>query len=157
MRKASSRPKIFAQSFSRQNAVRNKMCFSNELMSLREKNSSGGLSYHSFEQTVQKNKKRQQIHCWTKWGSKPEIYKRENVFFFLQKPRIVGESRAALKLWYISGVSIPDNCYGHHGRCPCKNILSGVTFSRLNTKTAYILLFMDIFECFGVFLVNFWV
>ena len=36
------------------------------------------------------------------------------------------------------GGSIPDNCYGHHGRCPCKNILSGVKFSRLNTKTAYI-------------------
>ena len=50
---------------------------------------------------------------------------------------------------------IPDNCYGHHGRCPCKNILSGVKFSRLSTKTAYILLFRDIFQCFGVFLVNF--
>ena len=50
---------------------------------------------------------------------------------------------------------IPDNCYGHHGRCPCKNILSGVKFSRLNTKTAYILLFRDIFQCFEVFLVNF--
>ena len=32
---------------------------------------------------------------------------------------------------------IPDICYGHHGRCPCKNILSGVKFSRLNTKTIY--------------------
>ena len=52
---------------------------------------------------------------------------------------------------------IPDNCYGHHGRCPCKNILSGVKFFRLNTKTAYILLFRDIFQCFGVLLVNFWV
>ena len=52
---------------------------------------------------------------------------------------------------------IPDNCYGHHGRCPCKNIPSGVKFSRLKTKTAYILLFRDIFECFGQFLVNFWV
>ena len=50
---------------------------------------------------------------------------------------------------------IPDHCYGHHGQCPCKNILAGVKFSRLNTKTAYILLFRDIFECFGVFLVNF--
>ena len=38
---------------------------------------------------------------------------------------------------------------------PCKNILSGVKFSRLNTKTAYILLFRVIFECFGVILVNF--
>ena len=54
-------------------------------------------------------------------------------------------------------VGIPDNCYGHHGRCPCKIILSGVKFSRLSTKTAYILLFRDIFQCFGVFLVNFWV
>ena len=53
------------------------------------------------------------------------------------------------------GSCIPDNCYGHHGRCPCKNILSGVKFSRLNTKTADILLFRDIFGCFGVFLVNF--
>ena len=44
--------------------------------------------------------------------------------------------------------TIPYNCYGHHGRCPCKNILSGVIFSRLNTKTAYIWLFRDIFECF---------
>ena len=50
---------------------------------------------------------------------------------------------------------IPDHCYGHQGRCQCKNILSGVKLSRLNTKTAYILLFRDIFECFGVFLVNF--
>ena len=54
-------------------------------------------------------------------------------------------------------LSIPDNCYGHHGQCPCKNILSGVKFSRLNTKTAYILLFRGIFECFGAVLVNFWV
>ena len=52
---------------------------------------------------------------------------------------------------------IPDNCYGHHGRCPCKNILSGVKFSRLNTKTAYIKFFRDIFECFEAFLVYFWV
>ena len=35
-----------------------------------------------------------------------------------------------------SPVSIPHNCYGHHGRCPCKNILSGLKFSRLNAKTA---------------------
>ena len=54
-------------------------------------------------------------------------------------------------------MTIPHNCHGHHGRCPCKNILSGVKFSRLNTKTAYILLFRDIFQCFEVFLVNFWV
>ena len=82
-------------------------------------------------------------------GQSQKYIKERMFFFFLQKPRIVGESRAALKLWYISGVSIPDNCYGHHGRCPCKNILSGVTFSRLNTETAYIWLFRDIFECFG--------
>ena len=35
-----------------------------------------------------------------------------------------------------------------------KNILAGVKFSRLNTKTAYILHFKDIFDIFGVFLVN---
>ena len=29
---------------------------------------------------------------------------------------------------------IPDICHGHHGQCPCKKILSGVTFSRLNAK-----------------------
>ena len=44
---------------------------------------------------------------------------------------------------------ILDNCHGHHGPCPCKNILSSVNFLRLNTKSAYILLFRDIFECFG--------
>ena len=37
---------------------------------------------------------------------------------------------------------IPDNCHGHPGWCSCKNILSGVKFSRLNTKTTYILLFI---------------
>ena len=30
-------------------------------------------------------------------------------------------------------LTIPDICHGHHGRCPCKKILSGVTFSRLFT------------------------
>ena len=50
--------------------------------------------------------------------------------------------------YYKQARVIPDNCYGHHGRCPCKNILSGVKFSRLNTKTAYILLFRDIFLVF---------
>ena len=63
--------------------------------------------------------------------------------------------RALLQLTVNMIRSIPDNCYGHHGRCPCTNILSGVKFSRLNTKTAYIWLFRDIFECVGVFLVYF--
>jgi len=31
-------------------------------------------------------------------------------------------------------LSIPHICRGHHGRCPCKKILSGVKFSRLNAK-----------------------
>ena len=65
-----------------------------------------------------------------------------------------GNSRKIIyNIWSLSLSPIPDNCYGHHGRCPCKNILSGVKFSRLNTKTAHILLFRDIFQCFGVFLV----
>ena len=51
---------------------------------------------------------------------------------------------------------ISDNCYGHHGRCPCKKYsVRCKNFSRLNTKTAYILLFRDIFESLGVFLVYF--
>ena len=49
--------------------------------------------------------------------------------------------------YYKQARVIPDNCYGHHGRWPCKNILSGVKFSVLNTKTAYILLFRGIFGC----------
>ena len=50
------------------------------------------------------------------------------------------------------GRSIPDNCYGHHGRCPCKKYsVRCKNFSRLNTKTAYTLLFRDICECFRLF------
>ena len=32
------------------------------------------------------------------------------------------------------GLTIPDICHGHHGRCPCKIILTGVKFSRLKAK-----------------------
>ena len=52
---------------------------------------------------------------------------------------------------------IPDNCYGHHGRCPCKNILSGVKFFRLNAKTAYNIFFSRTFLGFLGVLINFWV
>ena len=31
-------------------------------------------------------------------------------------------------------ISIPHNCHGRHGRCPCKFFLPGVIFSRLNAK-----------------------
>ena len=31
-------------------------------------------------------------------------------------------------------VGIPHICHGHHGQCPCKFILSGVNFSRMNAK-----------------------
>ena len=37
-----------------------------------------------------------------------------------------------------SPMLIPHICHGHHGRCPCKFILSGVKFSTLSTKNAYI-------------------
>ena len=62
-----------------------------------------------------------------------------------------------IKKYFLEFAPIPDNCYGHHGRCPCKNILSGVKFFRLNAKTAYNILFQGHFQCFGVFLIIFWV
>ena len=37
--------------------------------------------------------------------------------------------------------AIPHICHRHHRRCLCKNFLSGVYFSRLSEKNAYILLF----------------
>ena len=43
-------------------------------------------------------------------------------------------------------MTISDICYGHHGGCPCQNIMSGVKFSRLNAKTAYYTLFQR--HCF---------
>ena len=55
------------------------------------------------------------------------------------------------------GPRIPDICYGHHGRCPCKNILSGVKLSRSNAIIAYNILFQGHFLVFWVFLIIFWV
>ena len=49
------------------------------------------------------------------------------------------------------GLSIPHICLGHHGRCPCKEILSGVKGSRLNRTNAYFALFQDICSHFWVF------
>ena len=34
-------------------------------------------------------------------------------------------------------LNIPHNCYGRHGRCPCKFFLPGVIFSRLNAKNHF--------------------
>ena len=47
---------------------------------------------------------------------------------------------------------IPDICHGHHGRCPCKIILSGVKFSRLNAKHYIVYYFLGIFVYFWVYL-----
>ena len=49
------------------------------------------------------------------------------------------------------GSPIPDNCYRHHGRCPCKNILSGVKFFRLNTKLHIFYFSGSFFSVFGCF------
>jgi len=45
---------------------------------------------------------------------------------------------------------IPHICHRHHRQCLCKKNLSGVKFSRLNGKTAYLILF-------GAICCNFWV
>ena len=50
------------------------------------------------------------------------------------------------------GECIPHICHGHHGRCPCKIILSGVKFSRLNAKHYIFYCFGGIFVYFCIFL-----
>ena len=48
--------------------------------------------------------------------------------FWLQQFRVT-----YVALWHL-GECIPDICHGHCGRCPCKFLLSGVNFYRMNTK-----------------------
>ena len=40
------------------------------------------------------------------------------------------------------GGHIPHICHGHHGRCPCKKILSSVKFSRLNANNCIFYIFL---------------
>ena len=48
--------------------------------------------------------------------------------------------------WFWENVwSIPHICHGHHGQCPCKKILSGVKFSRLNAQNCTFYTFWGVF------------
>ena len=107
----------------------------------------------SLEMWKYELKQERRIQLWQKWQRKSFLQKswtiRADAFIALLLPcsifvvvrfLFVG-TRVVFEDPKKKIGTIPDNCYGHHGRCPCKNILSGVKFSRLNAKTAYNILF----------------